>query len=339
MIGHIEAEIRIGTLCQTKEAMPPAIIQTIRQQGGPVDEDQSFEMAFRRCHYFRYMNSPDRIVLDAALDGMLDRVKREYEFWQNYQSRVREGIQTQTPVPVLIRLDPRYVKLILPLVQDYADSLAKKCDRGENLVPPVPRGPVFRMVGDSWNIRYGDRELFAIEDAVGLHYIAHLLERPGQRFPVDELRSIQNARRGEGLGRTKRGAEQAVATGSSDELQIAKDDELASSEAIRKIREKISEIESDLEKARPLDNENEIRRLEGELENHNKWLLSLLRPGGMARTFSGHRRIRNAVRKSILESMFKIGKKDKSLELHLQNSIKLEDLFSYEPDHDVPWNQ
>jgi hypothetical protein len=167
VIGHVEAEIRIGTLCRTADELPPAVVQAIRQQAEPLDENQSHEANYCRRLYFRWIYRPERVAMDAALDGMLKRAELELAFWQDYQSRVRDSLQPQTPVPVLIQVDPRFANGIAPLVQYHAKILAEKFAKGEILVPPVPRGPVFRMVGDSWNIRYGDGELFATGDAVG----------------------------------------------------------------------------------------------------------------------------------------------------------------------------
>jgi hypothetical protein len=208
VIGHVEAEIRIGMLSRTKEAMPPTLVQALREQAVQVDEIQLNNQDLCPWRYLRLMSRRDLDKLDSALDEMLKRAKWERAFWQDFQSRVRESLQPQTPVPMLIQLDPRCANLISPLVQDYADTLAKRRAEGETLVPPAPRGPVFRMVGDSWNIRYGEGALFAMEDAVGLHYIAHLLGHRGQRFPVEELRSIQTARMAGSSSRTKRGAVQ-----------------------------------------------------------------------------------------------------------------------------------
>jgi hypothetical protein len=60
--------------------------------------------------------------------------------------------------------------------------------------PPAPRWPsvdapdrdIFRLEGEYWTIAY-QGALFRLRDAKGLRYLAHLLLRPGQRFPAAEL--------------------------------------------------------------------------------------------------------------------------------------------------------
>jgi hypothetical protein len=47
-------------------------------------------------------------------------------------------------------------------------------------------GDIFRLEGEYWTIVYGGA-LCRLRDAKGLRYLAHLLLRPGQRFPAAEL--------------------------------------------------------------------------------------------------------------------------------------------------------
>jgi hypothetical protein len=60
--------------------------------------------------------------------------------------------------------------------------------------PPVHRrrstvdapGDIFRLEGEYWTIAY-QGALCRLRDAKGLRYLAHLLRRPGQRFPASGL--------------------------------------------------------------------------------------------------------------------------------------------------------
>jgi hypothetical protein len=47
-------------------------------------------------------------------------------------------------------------------------------------------GDVFRLEGEYWTIAY-QGALCRLRDAKGLRYLAHLLRRPGQRFPASGL--------------------------------------------------------------------------------------------------------------------------------------------------------
>jgi hypothetical protein len=47
-------------------------------------------------------------------------------------------------------------------------------------------GDIFRLEGEYWTIVY-QGALCRLRDAKGLHYLAHLLLHPGQRFPAAEL--------------------------------------------------------------------------------------------------------------------------------------------------------
>jgi len=47
-------------------------------------------------------------------------------------------------------------------------------------------GNVFCREGEYWTIAYAGT-VFRLRDAKGLHYLAHLLQRPGERFPAAVL--------------------------------------------------------------------------------------------------------------------------------------------------------
>ena len=61
---------------------------------------------------------------------------------------------------------------------------------------PAPRGAaekpatqVFRQEGQYWTIGY-EAVIIRLRDTKGLHYLAHLLERPGARVPVTDLFAV-----------------------------------------------------------------------------------------------------------------------------------------------------
>jgi hypothetical protein len=52
-----------------------------------------------------------------------------------------------------------------------------------------PATQVFRLEGQYWTIGY-EAVIIRLRDAKGLHYLAHLLGRPGTRVPVTDLFAV-----------------------------------------------------------------------------------------------------------------------------------------------------
>jgi len=59
----------------------------------------------------------------------------------------------------------------------------------------VPGSDVFRLEGEYWTIAYGSM-VCRLRDAKGLHYLAHLLCRPGQHVHCNDLVSVVSRRQG-----------------------------------------------------------------------------------------------------------------------------------------------
>ena len=215
---------------------------------------------------------------------------------------------------------------------------------------------IFRKVGVSWNIRYAGGALFAVPDAVGLHYIAYLLNHHGQPVPVLKLRGEYSATQLDATSRTVSGAKQAsasaisLATDDADEQRGSRSSRqrhrpprddvgiMPDGEALKAFHDRLKKIPEELEKARKIGNESQIEKLERERTFILKAIRAAQGPGKHGRISVELKRVRDAVRKAISESIEKISLADPILGTHLKHCIRSGDLFSYEPERPFFWD-
>jgi hypothetical protein len=94
VLGHLEKEVRIGTLARTKAAMPPAIYERIVT---PVETSREC-----RWGYFHVLSSADQGALDAILRRLSGWREKERKFWAEFRERVAGSLSGEFRVPVSV---------------------------------------------------------------------------------------------------------------------------------------------------------------------------------------------------------------------------------------------
>jgi hypothetical protein len=365
VIGHFEAEIRFGTFSQTKKAMRDSLLQAFQAQVAAGDDDEAQAAAgdddeaqaaaeddeprepdYSRWHYFSLMSRPDRDELDNALDQMFKLAEQEEAFWQDFRARVQESFQAEVRAQVSIELKSTTARLIVPLLQKHARDLEELCERGEDLVLPRPERFVFRKVGDTWKVRYEDRELPPLRDLTGYHHIAYLLAHPGQRIAYTTVQGDYRARKADPGSRSTIGAVQGRLTDVAQKKRGDIRDDKLDEEGVKDYMKRWHEIQDELINVRRDGDDAPIERLERErmdierelepvgIVRKEEHLVPRKRAGGS----SDEKRAHDAVQNTIKESIQKIASKDERLGFHLKKSIRFGGSVSYEPENDVPWS-
>jgi hypothetical protein len=185
----------------------------------------------------------------------------------------------------------------------------------------APREAVFRNEGEFWTISYQDRS-FRLRDMRGLHYIAHLLAYPSERFHVRELAAAVG-----GHARSPAASEPSLQADREDAAPIL------DSKAKADYRARLSELRADLEEAERMNDRGRAERVRQELEFVNDELSAAVGLNGRDRKISDQaERTRVRIGKAIRSALSGIREHDPSLAHHLTSCIRTGYYCAYLPD-------
>jgi len=248
------------------------------------------------------------------------------------------------PTPVEFREDPRVSRVALT---GYTIFIVRHDDgatelRGPEallsqvlaLRPAPPDTNIFRKDGHYWTLSY-DGKTVRLKDAKGLRDVACLLASPGEGFHVAELMATEPDDPRSALHREMTGAQLAevglkVSSGHAEPVLDAP--------ARQQYRERLAELQSDLEEAENMNDQGRAERARQESDTIAAELASACGLGGRARvTGSSLERARIAVAMRIRNALVRIEKEHHALGHHLSRSIKKGLLCSYQPEVSADW--
>jgi hypothetical protein len=193
---------------------------------------------------------------------------------------------------------------------------------GEPKTHTVPTTPeTFRREGDSWAIAY-EGNSFRLKDAKGFHYIAHLLRYPHREFHALELAGL--------AGKCPEMVSKiCVIDGDAGPMLDCR--------AKREYRDRLAELEHELEEAQALNDMGLVDRLRHDIEFLTDELArSVGLSGRDRRAASSMEKARQNVSRAIKAAIEKIAEHSPSLGRHLAATIKSGVFCSYTPDPRVP---
>jgi hypothetical protein len=184
---------------------------------------------------------------------------------------------------------------------------------------PQRRGVVHLRPGEDgiWWVGH-DGALSAVRDIKGLHCLRMLLERPGTDIPALDLSDAVAGHPGAGLADADTG-------------------ELLDRQALASYRQRLTEIDDDLDEARSWDDIERGAKLEAERDA----LIEQLRAatglaGRQRRTGATSERARIAVRKAVATAIERIAAVDASLGRLVRDTVSTGSTCRYDPDPDRP---
>ncbi|HEX5616307.1 MAG TPA: AAA family ATPase [Acidimicrobiia bacterium] len=171
---------------------------------------------------------------------------------------------------------------------------------------------VFRRDGELWSIAY-EGNTFRLRDSKGLQYLAELLRRPREDVAAIDL-----------VGGADGGRQEVL------------DDA-----ARRAYRQRVEELQDDLDEAERFHDDERAARARAELDAVVAELTAATGLGGRSRSVAGEgERARQRVRKAIATALDRIEAQDAALGRHLASTVRTGYLCRYEPDprSDVAWD-
>jgi pimeloyl-ACP methyl ester carboxylesterase len=212
----------------------------------------------------------------------------------------------------------------LAAVRDSWQLLATSAATAPSQSAPVQDAMLFRREGDYWTVAFGGN-VVRMRDAKGLGYLARLLRHPHREFHVLDLLVGDAAR--------------ANATAREDGLTAATADAGAvlDEAAKRAYRERIAELEAEVEEARRWNDVERIARAEGELDALTRELAGALGLGGRdRRAASDSERARVSVTKAVRGAVRRLEDQHPELGRHLSLAVRTGTFCAYDPDPRVP---
>jgi hypothetical protein len=252
--------------------------------------------------------------------------------------------QVPIPTPVEFRGDTRVSRVALTGYTIFIvrhDDGATELRGSEALLsrvlalrPAPPDTNIFRRDGHYWTLSY-DGKTVRLKDAKGLRDVACLLASPGEGFHVAELMATEPDDPRSTSHREMTGAQLAEVG-----LDVASDhsEPVLDAQARQQYRERLAELQSDLEEAENMNDQGRAERARQESDTIAAALASACGLGGRARVMgSSLERARIAVAMRIRNALVRIEKEHHALGNHLSRSIKKGLLCSYQPEVSADW--
>jgi pimeloyl-ACP methyl ester carboxylesterase len=212
----------------------------------------------------------------------------------------------------------------LATVRDSWQLLATSAGRAPAQVAPEEPAMLFRREGDYWTVAF-EGTVVRMHDAKGLGYLARLLRHPHREFHALDLLA----------GDTPRGSDLAH----EDGLTAATLDAGAvlDEPAKHAYRERIAELEAELEQARSWNDPERTACVEGELDALTRALAGALGLGGRdRRSASDSERARVSVTKALRSAVRRLEDQHPELGRHLSLAVHTGTFCTYDPDPRVP---
>jgi hypothetical protein len=183
---------------------------------------------------------------------------------------------------------------------------------------------LFRREGEYWTVAFGGK-VVRMRDAKGLGYLARLLRHPHREFHVLDLLA-GDASRGSDTAR-----EDGLAAANADAGVVL--DESAK----HAYRERIAELEEELEQARRWNDLERTAQIEGELDALTGELARALGLGGRdRRAASDSERARVSVTKALRGAVRRLEDQHPELGHHLSLAVHTGTFCAYDPDPRAP---
>jgi len=245
-------------------------------------------------------------------------VWQEAQTFQRWGEALRAGAERRAAINHLDMAIEIYRRHVAS--QNGKGSGADASQTGSSQAPASPPA-MFRREGDYWTVSWQGK-LFRLKDAKGLHYIAHLLAKPGCQVLARELAATGTA------PRNRRAASDRG--GTSTDLGDA--GALLDAKARAQYRLRIGELREELAEAVRLNDAWRAARLRSELESIGDQIAAAVGLGGRNRKAASHtERARLMVTKAIKAAIAKIRASDAALGRHLATSIKTGNCCAYDP--------
>ena len=292
----------------------------------------------------RAIRCAEAIVAECDASGVRCRAGLHTGECEQHDGDLR-GVAVDVAAEILARAAPGEVLVSRTVADLVAGAKIGFADRGSHtlaaigdswqllasssgVVPPesvsLEPAMLFRLEGEYWTVAFGGK-VIRMRDAKGLGYLARLLRHPHREFYVLEL-LVGDASRTAHAAR-----DDELVTGTPDAGAVLDD------VAKRAYRERIAELEADVEEARRWNDLERAARAEGELDALTRELARAVGLGGRdRRAASDSERARVSVTKAVRGAVRRLEDQHPDLGRHLSLAVRTGTFCAYDPDPRAP---
>jgi hypothetical protein len=194
---------------------------------------------------------------------------------------------------------------------------------------------VFRLEGRVWTVSFEGRTV-RVNDMKGLRYLARLLERPGQEVPA--LRLVEEVDGPTSADALPKIAAKQLAQLGLRPATLGGGHVTADSQALAEYKRALQDYRKDLADAEELNDPERAAQARKAVEQLEHELARAYGLHGRSRSLgSSPERARKAVSIAIARGVAAIASDHPALGLHLSNSVKRGNYFSYQPETAITW--
>ncbi len=292
----------------------------------------------------RAIRCAEAIVAESAGPGTRCRAGLHTGECELHDGELR-GVAVDVAAEILARASPGEVLVSRTVADLVAGARIAFADRGSHTLAAVgdswqllststgqaPAEPAaadaamrFRREGEYWTVAFGGA-VVRMRDAKGLGYLARLLRDPHREFHVLDL-LVGDPPRGSDAAR-----EDGLVTAAPDAGVVL------DAPAKRAYRERIADLEMEIEQARRWNDVERAARVEDELDALTRGLAGALGLGGRdRRAASDSERARTSVTKAVRRAVERLEAEIPELGRHLSLAVHTGTFCSYEPDPRAP---
>lgn len=331
--GHVQSELTHAALDTAKRAVPETLVEPLLEGGEG-----------HRWRYFDIIDRKHRRAFDAAVDGLLARSEAVQTFWRGYRGRLAESLRREFRVLVTVEMMPQHAEVLRGIVQDYANEVQARRERGELVV--VAQGKnIFRKDGDSWTIQFGGK-LIGKPHADGLYYISQMLRLPNRPLSAPDLRALYGAWKADPRAPLRSDAADVVLaacreTGEDpDALRPQAGDlgEMIDGPTVASCQAELSRLQALRSEAAQRGDEAAAARHREQIEQIERYLGGARGLGGRRRSVKDAGKIANdAVRNAIERTLEDLAGAHPALHEHFRRFLAFGGRYCYSPGTAVEW--
>lgn len=331
VIGHYQKEIDIGTMDETSKAI------------------MEIPMNCPLNSYYQAVGETWEEDLNHALYLFSKLETRENHFWDGYRKYINDllekGLLGSGVGCPEANIDFTHFNMFIKQFANWKEEndpegMFPQINSPDNAL--ITQGVNYEFIkkGNFWSITYEGKNTL-LKDSIGLDYICKLLTQPTLEFHALDLASPARDIGTDGIAKhySKMSKEQLEDEGLDDTFGRGSE-ELIDEQARHEIKEKINELEKDIQEAKDNFEDEKAEKFENEKQEYMEYLKKCCGLSGRPRKFNSNaEKARKAVSNAITRAIENIKEDLPKLAIHLDNSIQKGTFLSYNPDKEIPWNK
>jgi hypothetical protein len=336
VLGHCEAELTHKMYDEARRSIPKAVFKRLAAAN-----------QHRTWRYLDVVDSPRRREFDVMIDTLLAKAVTTQGFRAEFLKWLKDSLGRDFKVLVPIEMLPRHAEPLRHLIQDQANVMQEKRERGDFVIG-LPNGRnIFRRDGNSWTIQF-EGKIIPKPDADGWFYIAQLLRCPKRVLSAFDLRELHVAWGADPTGwlRSNRVQELLAAEGQEaadrpDALHLqAKDSgDLIDKAGRKKFKKELSELTKRHEYALQQGDEGAATEFAEEIKQIKSFMREGTRPSRKRVMLSDeNKKANDAVRNAIERVLGDLADAHSELSEHFRKYLKYGGTYCYFPQPSVEWD-